>query len=169
MNSHIAIRAFQDLDIEPLALILVNMWARGGAYPPPEDVDGTLVAMKSWLLEEEASRWVITVDDIPAGHILLSPAHEYLYSHLQRQGKPHKRDALHEVGKFFVDPQHRKHGLGHRLFDHLTQQAQTLHQSVALSVIETSKDALHFYRHKGLREEGSFLGRHGLNYVFMIT
>lgn len=168
MSPQIHIRSFHNDDIPPLTDILVRMGQAGSPYPPLQDVDGTHESMHAWLMNESATRWVITVDGAPAGHILLSPAHDYLYSHLATQGVDYPAGTLHEVGKFFVDPAHRKHGLGHRLIDHLMEYATGEHLAVALSVIDTSTDAIHFYKHKGFQPHGSFHGRHGVNYVFQV-
>jgi GNAT superfamily N-acetyltransferase len=160
------IRPFESNDVDALVDVLVEMNSIDANYPPHQDTDGSRASMESWLLDEmDAHRWIIELDGVTVGHILLAPAHPYLSNHLGKQIIDSKR--LLEVGKFFVSPQYREHGLGHRLFDFM-QESVPEGTLIALAVIETSVEAVRFYQKKGLTPYGSFVGVHGVNHVFAV-
>lgn len=136
-------------------------------YPPAENAP-TRESFGAWLLEESTlSRVSAIVDGQFAGHISIVKAHDYLENHLASQEYVAvTENGFAEIGKFFVDPLFRKHGVGHVLFQHIRHEAFALGYQPALAVVDTSADAVRFYRKAGMTELGYFNGFHGKNLIF---
>lgn len=146
---------------------LLRVRQRDVTYPPAEN-PATRESFGSWLMEESTlSRVSAVVDGNFAGHISIIKAHDYLEKHLASQNyHAGTVNGFAEIGKFFVDPLFRKHGVGHVLFEHIRQEAFALGYKPALAVVDTSGDAVRFYRKAGMTELGYFNGIHGKNLIF---
>lgn len=148
-------------------MALLRVRDKDKTYPPAENT-ATRYGFGAWLLEEKVlSRLVATVDGVFAGHVSIVKAHDYLENHLASQGyNTQAVNGFAEIGKFFVDPLHRKHGIGHLLFEHIRNDAFASGYQPALAVVDTSEDAIRFYRKAKMHELGSFDGFHGKNLIF---
>lgn len=157
-----------DLHLEPLVEALLRVRAADATYPPPQDAEATVETFTGWLMSEEVlGRWVALADGIPVGHISITAAHAYLRNALALLDYPAAAEnGFGEVSKFFTDPIYQGLGVGSALFRPALAAGRAAGFHPALAVIETSYAARAFYAAKGLREVGSFMGVHGLNYVF---
>lgn len=146
---------------------LLRVRANDKVYPPAEN-EATPESFASWLLEEDTlGRVVALVDGRFAGHVSIAPAHDYLRNHFAKnEYESRSTYGFAEIGKFFVDPLHRNHGLGHLLFERIRDDAFRAGYQPALAVVDTSEDAIRFYRKTGMRELGYFNGFHGKNLIF---
>lgn len=107
------------------------------------------------------------VDGKVAGHISIVKAHDYLENYLTlNDHKALTKNGYSEVGKFFVDPLYRKHGIGKLLFEHVREESFKAGYQPALAVVDSSEDAVRFYRKAGMEDLGYFNGFHGKNFVF---
>lgn len=136
-------------------------------YPPAEN-PATREAFGSWLMEDDSLlRISALVDGAFAGHISIVKAHDYLQKHLDNKNYPSiAENGFAEIGKFFVDPLYRKHGIGKLLFEHIREESFKAGYQPALAVVDSSEDAVRFYRKAGMEEIGYFNGFHGKNFVF---
>lgn len=146
---------------------LLRVRDKDKTYPPKENA-ATQESFALWLLEEEAlSRVAALFDGNFAGHVSIVKAHDYLKNHLlKHEYESRSEKGFAEIGKFFVDPLHRKHGLGHALFERIRDEAFLAGYQPALAVVDTSEDAIRFYRKAGMHELGYFNGFHGKNLIF---
>lgn len=137
-------------------------------YPPVMDAGRNTEDFSTWLMEEDVlERTIATVDGEVAGHISTVAAHDYLTDYLAKNfitSPSHK--GFSEIGKFFVDPLYRKHGVGKVLFRAAVQQSVAKGYHPALAVVSTSEDAIRFYTREGWILAGTFTGLHGVNLVF---
>lgn len=155
------------MHLEDAVTALLRVRDKDKTYPPQEN-EASREAFAAWLLEEETLiRFSALVDGQFAGHVSIVKAHDYLENHLSLQGYVTKSEnGFAEIGKFFVDPLHRKHGLGHALFEQIRHDAFSAGYQPALAVVDTSEDAIRFYRKAGMHELGYFNGFHGKNLIF---
>lgn len=138
-------------------------------YPPPHDADATVEDFTSWLFNDSPLfRFAAIHGGVVAGHISVVPAHDYLLNYCAKQNYiSDKPNGLAEIGKFFVNPDYQKHGVGDLLFAHVFKVLRENDYQPALAVISTSTKAIRFYRKHGMQELGSFVGIHGKNFVFV--
>lgn len=157
----------QKLHFEDAVTALLRVRKKDKVYPPAEN-PATRESFGSWMMEEETiERLVATVNGVFAGHVSIVKAHDYLENHLSSQGYLTAGEkGFAEIGKFFVDPLQRRHGLGHLLFERIRDTAFSAGYQPALAVVDTSEDAIRFYRKAGMRELGYFHGFHGKNLIF---
>lgn len=132
------------------------------AYPPANDESVKVGNWTGWLFgEKTVDRLVATSEDEVLGHIVLTPAHPYIQPYLDSESK------YFEVGQFFVDPEIQKSGIGKKLFTEAFSISHSFDRKLSLCVLEGSQDAQRFYQHNGLHLASSFVGRDGLNMVFI--
>lgn len=138
-------------------------------YPPPVDVDADADSFSAWLTDDPArGRWVALDGDEVMGHIMVVEPHRYLTDFLDaRSLRPRAAGGFLEIGKFFVDPRAQRRGVGKALFLHARSVILQNESRAVLAVVETSGAARDFYARLGMRDVGSFSGRHGKNLVFM--
>lgn len=129
-----------------------------------------MTALRSWLVEDEGSqlwRAVVVSDDDVVGHVQVTTPHAYLVDFLAYSRPSVPLDGCQEIGKFFVDPDRRGRGLGRKLLTAARGVVDATGQWSALAVLETSPEAIKLYRQEGLEEAGTFVGKHGVNHVFV--
>lgn len=132
------------------------------AYPPANDESVKNGDWKGWLFgDNTVDRLVATANGKVVGHIVLTPSHDYIQPFLKSDSR------YFEVGQFFVDPEVQKAGIGKALFTKAFEIAHSFDRKLSLCVLEGSRDAQRFYQHNGLHLESSFVGRDGLNMVFL--
>lgn len=148
---------------EASARLALQVRQYDGAYPPP-DVESNLESIRAWLnTGPYLHRAVITLDDELAGHVALTPIHEYLSSRLGSD------KAWVEVSKLYASPFRRYHGLGGLLLESACEKAATLGLRPALAELEGTTSAIRMYHHRGWVETGSSEGDHGHNRVFILS
>lgn len=132
------------------------------AYPPANDESVKVGNWTGWLFgDNTVDRLVATGEGRVMGHIVLTPSHPYIKQYLKSDSQ------YFEVGQFFVDPEVQNLGIGKLLFTQALEIAHSFDRKLSLCVLDGSHAAQRFYRHNGLSLEGSFVGRDGLNHVFL--
>lgn len=133
------------------------------AYPPQGSIHVQNEDWESWLFEDSVtSRTVAMKDDRVIGHIVLEPAHDYITQRLS-----HIANFYLEIGQFFVDPAIQKAGIGHKLFQSALETSRGFERKICLVVLDGSDAAKRFYVHHGLIENERFIGRDGVNTIFL--
>lgn len=169
LKANIEIVEFTSEHLAGAVAALLRVRESDSTYPPQQDAEATVESFSEWLLNAPVlQRWVALVDGVVAGHVLLTPAHEYLTDFLDTKKYPttHER-GFAEIAKFFVSPDFQGHGLGDLLFRTACAVSEDLLMQPGLAVVSTSEKAVRFYAHHGMHKIGSFHGIHGVNHVFM--
>lgn len=118
----------------------------------------------AWLtLDAPLGRWVALAGRGLVGHVALTRAHPYLAGAIPEL--PAGR--LGEVARLLVDPDWRGCGLGRLLLRRAAREARAGGLTPALAVLAGSAAALALYRAEGWTERTPFVGRQGLNLVFL--
>lgn len=133
------------------------------AYPPKGSIHVQNEDWESWLFDDSVMCRIVAVkDDRVVGHIVLEPAHEYITQRLRSN-----TNSYLEIGQFFVDPAIQKAGIGNALFQSALEISRGLERKICLVVLDGSDAAKRFYVHHGLIENERFIGRDGVNTIFL--
>lgn len=148
--------------------VLQRVRAADPTYPP-SDAGSTGSDLRDWLLSEPGlGRWVVVVDREVAGHVQLTPPHDYLIEQLASFGHHPMGDAGYaEIAKLFVDPLVQRRGVGAVLLAAARAASWASGRQPALAVVSTSAAATRMYVHEGMVEIGEFDGIHGINRVMV--
>lgn len=158
----IRITYYDPQHLDSLLSLTERVNAANSAYPPPGDRRVQEKDWKTWLFLDGAPHTVALHGEDVVGHISWDIPHDYITDHLE----PSQNSYL-EVTQFFVDPKLQKKGIGHQLFQSALQEAERLQSKVVLVSLDDSDEAKKFYRNHGLREIGQFVGRDGVNTIFL--
>lgn len=152
----ILIRPRRDEDLDALAAVLVEVHERDG-YP----VEGVADPL-AWLhLERLLGAWTAELDHRPVGHVALAepgPGDDAARIWHERTGDP--LHSLAVLGRLFVAPHARGHGLGRRLTETATQAARQAGRRVVLDVMAKDHDAIRLYEGLGWRRFASIEHHH---------
>ncbi len=139
------IRPRREDDLEALAAVLVHVHAADG-YP----VEG-VADPHAWLhLDRLLGAWTAELDGQPVGHVALTepgPGDDAAHIWHEHTGTP-----LHDLavlGRLFVDPHARGHGLGLHLTHTATQAAREAGRRAVLDVMTKDHDAIRLYETLG--------------------
>ena len=127
-------------------------------YPPSTELNRTIEDYTRWLLDTATmGRWAALADGKVAGFIQATEPHDYIYRSLEKVGyQTQAVNGFCEVGKFFVDPQFQRQGIGVKLFEQTLAFARICGWEPAVAVPFESTSAMKFVRHMGMRAAGSF-------------
>ncbi|MFD1484432.1 GNAT family N-acetyltransferase [Lacticaseibacillus baoqingensis] len=91
--------------------------------------------------------WFITVDGVAAGYLKLNVDQAVT-------ADVHAPNAL-ELERIYIMPEHKRQGLGSKLYQHALQYARKLHKAtIALGVWEHNEPAKAFYAQRGFHKVG---------------
>lgn len=91
--------------------------------------------------------WFVTVDGTPAGYLKLNID--------QAVTADVKADNALELERIYILPDHKRQGLGGKLFDHALHMAKEFHKpTIALGVWEHNEPAKSFYAKRGFHKVG---------------
>lgn len=157
-----------DVHVEQAIEVLQRVWDVDPEYPPRRTTTRSPNSLKQWLEDEgELFRFAAVVDGAVAGHILVAEAHGYLVEHLAGAGYQYSEAGVVEIGKFFVDPRCQRLGIGSALLGAAVDAAWGSGRQPALAVLAPSAAARRLYAASGMRDLGTFLGKDGVNVVFV--
>lgn len=155
MTPTIAIRHREDADLPALGEVLVRVHELDG-YP----VEGVADPI-GWLRVARAIQcWTATVDGQPVGHIALTQAAPE--DDAAKVWAEHTGDNIADLAipvRLFVDPDHRRWGLGRKLMEAVGIEAEAHGKALALDVIEKDRAARRLYEQAGYMRIGN--ARHG--------
>jgi GNAT superfamily N-acetyltransferase len=115
-----------------------------------------------------STRWAALDGETVAGHIAVGALSPELEERLPAMGRvPVAPRGFGEITRFFVDPEHQGRGVGLDLFTAAADYAWNSGLQPVTAVMETSVQARRFCVARGMREAGTFLGRHGVTHVFV--
>lgn len=141
---------------ESITKALISLRHSGDPYPPQQDASDDAESLFAWLMNETGvHQFVALINDEVAGHISLANPHLYLTNHLTEfHASSSTVNGFLEISKFFVSPDFQNRGVGSALFKKAVETATNSGYSPALAVIDTSLDAIHFYKKHRLVELG---------------
>jgi cystathionine gamma-synthase len=143
-----------------VVVALAAVRAAGGSYPPPY-VSEEAADIAEWLERYPAAvRLVAVLGDEVIGHVQLTEADQTdpdLPGGLRATGA-YNPDAVIELARLFVDPAHRRSGVGRALLRAATATGWRMGYRPALCVMVTQTEAVELYRREGWQAAGSFTG-----------
>lgn len=139
------IRPRREDDLEALAAVLVHVHAADG-YP----VEG-VADPHAWLhLDRLLGAWTAELDREPVGHVALTePGPGDDAARLWHEHTSAPLDRLAVLGRLFVAPHARGHGLGRQLTHTATQAARQAGRRAVLDVMTKDHDAIRLYETLG--------------------
>lgn len=153
---------------------LEELQASKSSYPPRNVITNLQPTAAEWLQDDggESLRFVALLEEKVVGHISIAAPYDYLVNFLQTAdyiNEEKTADSYVEIGTFFVSPSAQKHGIGHKLFARIQEEANTLGKTTALAVVEShdSNKATALYERHGMENIGYFNGTHGKNLIFV--
>lgn len=153
----VVVRAREPGDLPALADILVRVHGTDG-YP----VEGVAEPL-AWLRPRGVlASWVALADDVPVGQVLLLravPGADAVRVWVRRTGG--EPAGLAVMARLFVDPDHRRAGVGGALLAGLHAHADALGLTVALDVIHKDVAAIRLYERLGYRKLADVTHEHG--------
>lgn len=157
--SNIKIREKQDSDASALAAALVAVHENDGY--PVEGVENP----EAWLADgEHLAAWTATDDGRPVGHVAVTrPAPTDAAAQLLVENGGALLDDIAVLGRLFVSPNARGHGLGRRLTETAMEMAQTSGWRLVLEVMIKDRRAIEVYENLGWVSLGDFSHTYNIN------